>query len=81
VSRSTCPLWPPVLLSVFEVRLADRDKDWAFRDRLHTPVDDDDDQVGLYPLPADSWARRLVYGNRTLEERASTTGSSDRSRR
>ena len=60
---------PRVQLSVFEVELADRDKAQAFRDRLRTLIDDDDDQVRLYPLPADSWARRLVYGNRTLEER------------
>jgi len=60
---------PRVQLSVFEVELADRDKAQAFRDRLRTLIDDDDDQVRLYPLQADSWARRLVYGNRTLEER------------
>jgi CRISPR-associated protein Cas2 len=60
---------PRVQLSVFEVELADRDKALAFRDRLRTLIDDDDDQIRLYPLPADSWARRLVYGNRTLEER------------
>jgi CRISPR-associated protein Cas2 len=49
--------------------LADREKALAFRDRLRTLIDNDDDQIRLYPLPADSWARRLVYGNRTLEER------------
>jgi CRISPR-associated protein Cas2 len=69
---------PRVQLSVFEVELADRDKALAFR-RLRTLIDDDDDQVRLYPLPPDSWARRLVYGNRTPWRSASTTGSSDRS--
>ncbi len=60
---------PRVQLSVFEVDLADRDKAVAFRDRLRTMIDDDDDQIRLYPLPADSWTQRLIYGNRTLEER------------
>ncbi len=32
-------------------------------------IDPADDQVRIYPLPADSWQRRLVSGNRTLEER------------
>jgi hypothetical protein len=53
----------------------------AFRGRLRTLIDDDDDQVpALYPLPADSCARRLVYGNRAPWRSASTTGSSDRGR-
>jgi CRISPR-associated protein Cas2 len=56
-------------LSVFEVELPDRDKALAFRDRLRTLIDPDDDQVRLYPLPADAWTQRLVYGNRTLKER------------
>ncbi len=56
-------------LSVFAVDVADADAAAAFRDRLRAMIDPADDQVRLYPLPADYWQRRLVYGNRTLEER------------
>jgi CRISPR-associated protein Cas2 len=61
---------PRVQLSVFEVELPDRDSAAAFRARLSGLIEPDDDQIRLYPLPADSWRDRLVYGNRTLEERA-----------
>ena len=60
---------PRVQLSVFEVELADRDAATAFRDRLRGLIDADDDQIRLYPLAADAWRQKLVYGNRTIEER------------
>jgi CRISPR-associated protein Cas2 len=61
---------PRVQLSVFEVELSDRDSAAAFRARLSGFIEPDDDQIHIYPLPADSWREKLVYGNRTLEERA-----------
>jgi CRISPR-associated protein Cas2 len=60
---------PRVQLSVFEVELPDRERATTFRDRLRAMIDHDDDQIRIYPLPADSWKQRLIYGNRTLEER------------
>jgi CRISPR-associated protein Cas2 len=60
---------PRVQLSVFEVELASAEAAAAFRDRLRTLIDPDDDQIRLYRLTRDSLTQRLIFGNRTLEER------------
>lgn len=60
---------PRVQLSVFEVELANVEAAAEFRKRLRSLIDPDDDQVRLYRLTRDALAQRLIYGNRTLEER------------
>jgi CRISPR-associated protein Cas2 len=60
---------PRVQLSVFEVELASAEAAEGFRDRLRTLIDPDDDQIRLYCLTRDSLTQRLIFGNRTLEER------------
>jgi CRISPR-associated protein Cas2 len=60
---------PRVQLSVFEVELASAEVAAGFRDRLRSLIDPDDDQVRLYRLTREILDQRLIYGNRTLEER------------
>lgn len=60
---------PRVQLSVFEVELRNAEAAEAFRVRLRSLIDLDDDQVRLYRLDRDALAQRLIYGARTLEER------------
>ena len=60
---------PRVQLSVFEVELASAEAAAEFRDRLRTLIDPDDDQIRLYRLTPDILDQRLIFGNRTLEER------------
>ena len=60
---------PRVQLSVFEAELPDATAAEAFRTRLRDLIDPDDDQVRLYRLPPEALNERLIYGNRTLEER------------
>lgn len=60
---------PRVQLSVFEVELSDAPAATAFRAKLRELIDPEYDQIRLYRLTRDALARRLIYGNRTLEER------------
>jgi CRISPR-associated protein Cas2 len=60
---------PRVQLSVFEVELPNANAASAFRERLRTLIDPDEDQVRLYRLTRDAMNQRVIYGNRTLEER------------
>ncbi|MFI9531016.1 CRISPR-associated endonuclease Cas2 [Micromonospora rosaria] len=60
---------PRVQLSVFEVELPDADTAVAFRERLRSLIDPNDDQVRLYRLTPQALGQRIIYGRRTIEER------------
>lgn len=60
---------PRVQLSVFEAELPNAEAATAFRTRLRGLVDPDEDQIRLYRLTPEALTQRVIYGNRTLEER------------
>lgn len=60
---------PRVQLSVFEAELPNADAATAFRDRIRTMIDQDDDQVRLYRLGPESMSQRIIFGARRIEER------------
>jgi CRISPR-associated protein Cas2 len=59
-----------VQLSIFEVDLATTNDVTGLRDRLAGLIDQVEDQVRIYPLPAGLADQALIVGKRTLEERA-----------
>jgi CRISPR-associated protein Cas2 len=60
---------PRVQLSVFEAELPDAAAAADFRTRLHTMIDQQDDQVRLYRLTPEALSQRIIYGSRRIEER------------
>jgi CRISPR-associated protein Cas2 len=60
---------PRVQLSVFEVELVDVEAATRFREQLRQMIDQDDDQVRLYRLSAETLNQRVIYGARRIEER------------
>lgn len=60
-----------VQYSVFEVTLRTKREVQQLRARLRRLIDRDEDQVRLYPLPANVLNELQILGNRRLEERSS----------
>jgi CRISPR-associated protein Cas2 len=59
-----------VQLSLFEVDVEDRARYRELQAALQAVIDDDDDQVRVYPLGDRPERGLVVLGNRRLEERA-----------
>jgi CRISPR-associated protein Cas2 len=60
-----------VQYSAFEITLRTKKEVQKLRGRLRKLIDQDEDQVRLYPLPVTVFNETCILGNRRLEERAS----------
>jgi CRISPR-associated protein Cas2 len=59
-----------VQYSVFEITLPTKAGARRLRTRLRALIDQDEDQIRIYPLPPATVNELVILGNRHLEERA-----------